>query len=115
MSRLRRGSRMHARVFEWHTEVSLAESNLVVCHGLTSKVLRGIYSDLSRNQVFALKESQDGFFELRNQTEALCAQRLDEDEIIRSQIGNRHPDEADGIGAIDDQRIRAGGNQVICC
>lgn len=60
---------VHARLSEWYEEVSLAETNLVVCHGLTSRVFRGIYSDLSQHQVFALKEPQDGFFELRNRTE----------------------------------------------
>ncbi|MDU9004044.1 histidine phosphatase family protein [Sedimentitalea todarodis] len=60
---------VHARVSEWYEEVSLAKINLVVCHGLTSRVFRGIHADLSRHQVFALKEPQDGFFELHNQTE----------------------------------------------
>lgn len=60
---------VNARVSEWYEEVSLAETSLVVCHGLTSRVFRGIYADLSQHQVFELKEPQDGFFELSNQTE----------------------------------------------
>ena len=60
---------VHARVSEWYEEVSLAETNLVVCHGLTSRVFRGIYIGLSQHQIFALKEPQDGFFELCNRTE----------------------------------------------
>ncbi|MEP5760779.1 MAG: histidine phosphatase family protein [Litoreibacter sp.] len=60
---------VNARVSEWYEEVSLAEMNLVVCHGLTSRVFRGIYADLSQHQVFELKEPQDGFFELRKQNE----------------------------------------------
>ncbi|WP_299085636.1 histidine phosphatase family protein [uncultured Ruegeria sp.] len=60
---------VNARVSKWYEEVSLAATNLVVCHGLTSRVFRGIYADLSQQQVFQLNEPQDGFFELRNRTE----------------------------------------------
>ena len=56
---------VHSRVSEWYGELSLSAATLVVCHGLTSRVLRGIYADLSRTQVFELDEPQDGFFELR--------------------------------------------------
>ena len=62
---------VHARVSAWCEDASFAETNLVVCHGLTSRVLRGIYSDLSPQRVFELSEPQDGFFELRNRTEKL--------------------------------------------
>ncbi|WP_377190372.1 histidine phosphatase family protein [Ruegeria meonggei] len=60
---------VHARVSEWYEAVSFAETNLVICHGLTSRVLRGIYSNLSQHQVFELNEPQDGFFALRDRTE----------------------------------------------
>lgn len=60
---------VNSRVSEWYADVSLAEINLVVCHGLTSRIFRGIFSDLSWYQVFELNEPQDGFFKLRNGTE----------------------------------------------
>ena len=60
---------VHARVTAWCEEVSYAETNLIVCHGLTSRVLRGIYSGLSQHQVFELEEPHDGYFELRGKTE----------------------------------------------
>lgn len=60
---------LHVRLSAWYEEVSFAETNLVVCHGLASRVLRGIYSNFSRHQVFDLKEPQDGYFELRDRTE----------------------------------------------
>ena len=59
---------VHARVSEWFASVSLAETTIVVCHGLTSRVFRGIYAGLSRQQVFELPEPQDGFFELTDGT-----------------------------------------------
>ena len=55
---------VHARVAEWYESVSIAETTLVVCHGLTSRVFRGIYAGLSHQQVFDLPEPQDGFFKL---------------------------------------------------
>lgn len=56
---------VHARVSEWYAEAALVDINLVVCHGLTSRVLRGIHSGLSSKQVFELDEPQDGFYELK--------------------------------------------------
>lgn len=57
---------VHARVSAWYQSVSLADTTIVVCHGLTSRVFRGIYADLSHHQVFELPEPQDGYFELSN-------------------------------------------------
>lgn len=59
---------VHERVSGWYTELSFPGKALVICHGLTSRVLRGIHAELSQKQVFELDEPQDGFFELRNRT-----------------------------------------------
>lgn len=55
---------VHARVSDWYASASLAQTNLIVCHGLTSRVLRGIYAGLSHEQVFSLPEPHEGYFEL---------------------------------------------------
>ena len=57
---------VHSRVSGWLAAARPAETTLVVCHGLTSRVLCGIYAGLSRQEIFDLDEPQDGFFELRN-------------------------------------------------
>jgi probable phosphoglycerate mutase len=57
---------VNARVLAWYRGTSLAEATIVVCHGLTSRVFRGIYSGLSEQAVFELPEPQNGFFEMRN-------------------------------------------------
>lgn len=59
---------VHERVSEWYTEALFSEKTIVVSHGLTSRVFRGIYADLSQQQVFELHEPQDGFFEMCNLT-----------------------------------------------
>ena len=55
---------VHERVSAWYQNASLADTTIVVCHGLTSRVFRGIYAGLSHQQVFELPEPQDGYFEL---------------------------------------------------
>lgn len=60
---------VYARMCEWFAEASLAETTLAICHGLTSRVLRGVYSGFSRQEVLQLDEPQNGFFQLRNGTE----------------------------------------------
>lgn len=57
---------VHARIVDWYGSADLAETTLVVCHGLTSRVFRGIYAGLSHAQVFALPEPHEGFFELQD-------------------------------------------------
>lgn len=59
---------VHARVSEWYNLAPLTQTSLVVCHGLTSRVFRGIYADLSQQQVFDMCEPQDGFYELSEQS-----------------------------------------------
>ena len=55
---------VEARVSAWYTRISLPETTIVVCHGLTSRVFRGIYAGLSHQQVFDLPEPHEGYFEL---------------------------------------------------
>jgi len=57
---------VNARVSAWYRELSREETTIVVCHGLTSRVFRGIYLGLSEQEIFELSEPQDGFFELRD-------------------------------------------------
>ncbi|MCG6885084.1 MAG: histidine phosphatase family protein [Silicimonas sp.] len=57
---------VHARVSEWFAAADFADTTLVFCHGLTSRVFRGIYADLSQQEIFDLDEPQDGFFELHD-------------------------------------------------
>ncbi|MEK9571662.1 MAG: histidine phosphatase family protein [Flavobacteriaceae bacterium] len=53
-----------SRVSEWLNEVEFSNTTLVICHGLTSRVLRGIYLELTHQEIFDLTEPQDGFFKL---------------------------------------------------
>ena len=55
---------VNGRVSEWYKEVEFAKTTLVICHGLTSRVLRGIYMGLTHQEVFGLAEPHDGFFKL---------------------------------------------------
>ncbi len=57
---------VHARVFDWFENTPITQTTLIVCHGLTSRVLRGVYAGLSQRDVFEMCEPQEGFFELRN-------------------------------------------------
>ena len=59
---------VNSRVGEWFNEVELSLTTIVVCHGLTSRVLRGIYLGLSHQEIFDLKEPHVGFFKLNNGT-----------------------------------------------
>jgi len=54
------------RVINWLGSAKLPERSIVVCHGQTSRVLRGVYGGLTCDEMFALSETQDGFFELSN-------------------------------------------------
>ena len=59
---------VNSRVLEWYNELESSHITLVICHGLTSRVLRGIYAGLTHQEVFELKEPHDGFFELNEGT-----------------------------------------------
>ena len=55
---------VNTRVSEWYKEVKFSPTTIVICHGLTSRVLRGIYSGFSEQEVFELAEPHVGFFKL---------------------------------------------------
>ncbi|WP_370645761.1 histidine phosphatase family protein [Ruegeria sp. Ofav3-42] len=57
---------VHRRVSEWYLGKSFDGPVIIVGHGLTSRVFRGIYLGLSPQEVFALNEPQDGFIKLRD-------------------------------------------------
>ena len=46
---------VNCRVSEWYKEVEFAKTTLVICHGLTSRVLRGIYMGLTHQEVLVLQ------------------------------------------------------------
>ncbi|WP_170426883.1 histidine phosphatase family protein [Ruegeria arenilitoris] len=56
---------VHSRVSAWYSGKSFEGAVIVVGHGLTLRVFRGIYLTLSSEEVFDLNEHQDGFIELR--------------------------------------------------
>ena len=64
---------VNSRVGEWYNEVDLLLPTIVICHGLTSRVLRGIYLGLSHQEVFELKEPHVGFFKLSDGTASYIA------------------------------------------
>jgi probable phosphoglycerate mutase len=56
---------VHNRVSAWYTGKSFEGAVIIVGHGLTLRVFRGIYLNLSAEEIFELNEPQDGFIELR--------------------------------------------------
>ena len=59
---------VNSRVSEWYNQVELSSTTIVICHGLTSRVLRGIYMGLAHHEVFNLTEPHVGFFKLSDKT-----------------------------------------------
>lgn len=55
---------MEERVAAWLSETAEADMTVVVCHGVTSRVLRGHYGGLAREQTLDLDEPQDSLFRL---------------------------------------------------
>lgn len=54
------------RVASWLSEHDEAETLIVVCHGGTSRVLRGLYAGLAPTEMMELPEPQDRIFQLSN-------------------------------------------------
>lgn len=52
------------RVAAWLGETAEADMLVVVCHGVTSRVLRGHYGGLAREQTLDLDEPQDSLIRL---------------------------------------------------
>lgn len=54
------------RARKWFSGVSEADRLIVVCHGVVSKVVRGLYAGLSEQETLELSEPQDRLFQLSN-------------------------------------------------
>ena len=59
---------LSSRVSEWYNDVELSQTALVICHAMTSRVLRGIYTGLPREEIVGLAKPHDGFFKLSQGT-----------------------------------------------
>lgn len=53
-----------ARAGDWLADVDMARPTLTVCHGVTARVIRGLYAGLSQEATMALPEPQDRIFKL---------------------------------------------------
>lgn len=61
------------RVSDWLESVKNREKVIAVSHGLTGRVLRGVYNHLKKDQALMLEVSQNTFFKLTNQNiERFC-------------------------------------------
>ncbi len=62
------GGECYAEVAEragaWLSEISEADRIIAVCHGVTSRVLRGLYAHLSKGETIELLEPQDSLYRL---------------------------------------------------
>lgn len=54
------------RVRPWLSDIAETVRTIVVCHGVTSRVIRGLYAGLTREETLALPEPQDSLFLLSN-------------------------------------------------
>ena len=55
---------MAERIAAFLAEVAEDDHLILVCHGVSGRVLRGLYQDLPRDEALALPAPQDGFFRL---------------------------------------------------
>ncbi|CAH2714960.1 Phosphoserine phosphatase 1 [Neobacillus rhizosphaerae] len=61
------------RVSDWLESIKNKEKVIAVSHGLTGRVLRGVYNNLMKDQALKLDISQTTFFKLTNQNiERFC-------------------------------------------
>lgn len=56
------------RLNEWFDSIKKERNVIVVSHGLTGRILRGIYSDLDKNDALKQEVSQSTFFKLSNKS-----------------------------------------------
>lgn len=52
------------RVAAWLADIDPAAVTVVFCHGVTARVMRGLYANLPRNETMSLAEPQDRIFRL---------------------------------------------------
>jgi len=57
---------LSSRVGGWYNDVKFSGTTIVICHAMTSRVMRGIYMNLSHQDIVNLPKPHDGFFKLCN-------------------------------------------------
>ncbi|MGM9986972.1 MAG: histidine phosphatase family protein [Bacillaceae bacterium] len=63
------------RVSDWLESVKNREKMIVVSHGLTGRIIRGVYNNLEKEHALKLDVSQHTFYKLTNGTiEAFCCE-----------------------------------------
>lgn len=63
------------RVSDWLESIKNQPRVIAVSHGLTGRILRGVYVNLKKEQALKLEVSQNTFFKLSNQTiERFCCE-----------------------------------------
>lgn len=66
------------RVTDWLDSLSSTSKVIAVTHGLTSRILRGVYAGLARQEALALEVSQSACFRLANCTIKRISYEFDE-------------------------------------
>ncbi|MGE7694726.1 histidine phosphatase family protein [Lysinibacillus sp. NPDC094177] len=56
------------RLSAWLEDIQHIPKVIVISHGLTGRILRGVYADLKKEDALKLEVSQDVFFKLENKT-----------------------------------------------
>ena len=57
-------AKVAVRVGAWLSDVAETERLVVVCHGVTSRVMRGLYAGMTEEETLALSEPQDRLYRL---------------------------------------------------
>ncbi|MDM5233900.1 histidine phosphatase family protein [Lysinibacillus pakistanensis] len=57
-----------SRISDWLEEIQREPKVIAISHGLTGRILRGLYTGLGREDALKLAVSQDMFFKLSNNT-----------------------------------------------
>jgi len=57
---------LSSRVYDWYNDVKFSGTTIVICHAMTSRVMRGMYMDVSQQAIVNLPKPHDGFFKLCN-------------------------------------------------
>lgn len=66
------------RVTDWLDSLSSTPRVIAVTHGLTSRILRGVYAGLARQEALSLEVSQSACFQLSNYTIKRISYEFDE-------------------------------------
>ncbi|MEC2257798.1 histidine phosphatase family protein [Bacillus thuringiensis] len=63
------------RVSEWLRSIQNKEKVIVMSHGLTGRIIRGVYQGITKDQALVLEVSQNTFFKLYDkQVESFCSE-----------------------------------------